>query len=175
LKGDIHFLNYILRSYELRNRTRPWWAPIGEQRFIDLVESGFYSECRFFRVVPNFVVQIGINGDPNIQGRWRGKSLVDDPVKHTNARGTISFATSGKNTRSTQIFINTSMKGNAFLDKQGFAPFAEVVEGMEIVDRINAQYRQEPGQAMIQKEGNAYLLSKFPTLSYIEEMKIISS
>ena len=79
MKGDIHFLNYILRSYELRNRTRPWWAPIGEQRFIDLVESGFYSECRFFRVVPNFVVQIGINGKHQL-------SVIFSYILHTDTK-----------------------------------------------------------------------------------------
>lgn len=123
--------------------TRPSWAPIGVAHLHELMEANFYAQCRFFRVIPNFMVQFGIAADPNTQKEWRQKVLKDDPVKQTNARGTVSFATSGKNTRTTQLFINTKAAGNAYLDKEGFAPVAVVVEGMEVVDKIYAEYRRE--------------------------------
>src|SRR5205823_1914313 len=111
------------------------WAPKGADRFYNLVKYGFFDGTRFFRVVPNFMVQFGINGDPTVQAPWRAANLTDDPRTQSNRRGTISFATAGPNTRTTQVFIN--FKDNAGLDRQGFAPFGEVVSGMEAVDKIN--------------------------------------
>jgi cyclophilin family peptidyl-prolyl cis-trans isomerase len=108
-------------------RTKPSWAPLGVEQFHKLMDANFFDECRFFRVVNNFIVQFGINGDPNVQKQYRGKPIKDDPVETTNARGTLTFATSGPNTRTTQLFINTHEGGNAFLDKQGFSPIAEVI------------------------------------------------
>jgi len=92
-----------------------------------LTKDQFWTGCRFFRVIPNFIVQFGIHGDPNVQSKWRGKDIKDDVVKKTNARGTVTFATSGPNTRTTQIFISTKESGNAFLDTQGFSPVGEVI------------------------------------------------
>jgi peptidyl-prolyl cis-trans isomerase A (cyclophilin A) len=94
-----------------------------------LTDIGFWDDCRFFRVLPGFVVQFGINGSPDVQTKWRSASLPDDPVKVTNARGTVVFATAGPNSRTTQLFINTRAQGNAFLDGQGFAPIGRVIEG----------------------------------------------
>mmetsp|Transcript_31801 Transcript_31801/g.46902 ORF Transcript_31801/g.46902 Transcript_31801/m.46902 type:complete len:246 (+) Transcript_31801:298-1035(+) len=156
-------------------RTRPSWAPLGVMQFHELVDSGFFDGCRFFRVLPNFVVQVGINGDPSVQSKWRKKIIKDDPVATTNSRGTLTFATSGPNTRTSQIFINTNKKGNAFLDKQGFSPFAEVISGIESVDLINDEYKEKPNQGMIQNKGNSYLLENFPNLSYIQHVKESSS
>ena len=151
--------------------TRPAWAPIGAAHFHELVATGFYNEARFFRVVDNFIVQFGIAGDPKVQEKWDDDVLEDDPVHKTNARGTITYATAGPNTRTTQLFVNTRHNGNAFLDKQGFAPFAEIVEGMEFIDAIDNEYGEEPDQDAIERNGNEYLNQHFPHLSYIVTLK----
>ena len=161
------------RTGIIKIQTHPDWAPIGVERFHELVETGFWKNCKIFRVVPNFMSQLGINGDPQVQKQWRNKVLKDDPVKTTNARGRVTFATSGPNSRTTQIFINTNTKGNAFLDKQGFSPFAEVVEGMDIVDRIYDGDREKPNQVSIQNLGNVYLDKEFPRLSYFSDAKFV--
>lgn len=147
------------------------WAPIGAAHFHDLVTNHFYNDCRFFRVVDNFVVQFGINGDPAVQRKWRNDVLKDDPVKETNAYGTLTYATSGPNTRTVQLFINTSKRGNGRLDAQGFAPFGRIVSGMEHVARINNEYREKPNQGKIQNQGNDYLNREFPRLSYIASVR----
>lgn len=148
------------------------WAPKGADRFYNLVKNGFFDDTRFFRVVPNFMVQWGISGTPTIQAVWRNAQISDDPVKESNKRGFITFATAGANTRTTQVFIN--FKDNTFLDKQGFAPFGQVVEGMDVVSKINSQYREEPNQSMIQNQGNAYLNKDFPKLDYVKKATIVS-
>ena len=147
------------------------WAPKGADRFGELVASGFYDGARFFRVVPGFVVQFGLSGDPKLNARWKHENLRDDPVYMTNRRGTLSFATAGPDTRTTQVFIN--LADNQGLDSRGFAPFGEVVKGMDVVDRINAEYGQAPDQDRIEKEGNAYLKKEFPRLDYIEKAEIL--
>lgn len=140
-----------------------------------LTEIGFWDDCRIFRVIPGFICQFGINGDPSVQSTWRGQNLKDDPVKVTNARGTVVFATAGPNSRTTQIFINTREQGNAFLDNQGFSPIGKVIEGMDVVDKMYAGYGEGapsgkgPNQAKIQREGNLYLKESFPKLSYFKK------
>jgi peptidyl-prolyl cis-trans isomerase A (cyclophilin A) len=146
------------------------WAPLGADRFYNLVKNGFYDDGRFFRVVPNFMVQFGINGTPSVATIWRNQTLADDPVKESNKRGYITFATAGPNSRTTQVFIN--FKDNGGLDKQGFAPFGEVIQGMDVVDKINAQYREQPQQGRIQTEGNAYLNQEFSKLDYVKKATI---
>lgn len=146
------------------------WAPKGADRFYNLVKNGFYDGCRFFRVVPHFMVQFGINGNPAVQTHWADANISDDPVKESNTRGTISFATRGPNTRTTQVFINFG--GNGSLDRQGFAPFGRVVSGMDVVDKINAQYGEQPNQGQMQAKGNAYLNSAFPKLDYVKSAAI---
>ena len=146
------------------------WAPKGADRFYNLVKNGYYNDCRFFRVVPNFMVQFGINGDPKLAPIWKAATLTDDPVKESNKRGYITFATAGPNSRTTQLFIN--YKDNASLDRQGFAPFGQVISGMDVVDKINPQYREQPNQGRIQAEGNAYLAQAFPKLDYIKKATI---
>ena len=148
------------------------WAPKGADRFYNLVKNGFFDECRFFRVVPNFMVQFGINGDPEVQSHWRGAgaNLSDDPVKQSNKKGYVTFATGGPNTRTTQVFIN--FKDNAFLDGQGFSPFGEVTSGMDVVEKINDQYGEKPNQGSIQQQGNTYLKASFPKLDYVKHATI---
>jgi peptidyl-prolyl cis-trans isomerase A (cyclophilin A) len=147
------------------------WAPLAADRFYNLVKNGFYDDIRFFRVVPNFMVQFGMHGNPAIGKAWSGTSLKDEPTKQTNKRGYITFArTSAPNSRGTQVFIN--YKDNGFLDKQGFAPFGEVVQGMDIVEKINAMYGEKPDQSQITSAGNVYLNKEFPKLDYIKTATI---
>ncbi|MEZ6033736.1 MAG: peptidylprolyl isomerase [Planctomycetaceae bacterium] len=150
------------------------WAPNGADRFYKLVESGFYDDCRFFRVLPGFMVQWGINGDPEIQKNWVQATIKDDPVLKSNKRGLITYAKSGQpNSRTSQIFINYG--DNSRLDRDGFAPFGEVIDGMDVVDAINAQYREQPQQRLIQSSGNKYLNQKFPKLDYIKQATLVPS
>jgi peptidyl-prolyl cis-trans isomerase A (cyclophilin A) len=146
------------------------WAPKGADRFYNLVKNGYFNGNRFFRVVPNFMVQFGIHGDPAINNVWREANIADDPVTQSNKRGYVTFATRGPNTRTTQLFIN--FKDNGGLDRQGFSPFGQVVSGMEAVDKINAAYGEQPDQGRIQTEGNAYLNKAFPKLDYIKTATI---
>ncbi len=146
------------------------WAPNGADRFYELVKSGFFDENRFFRVVPKFVVQWGIQGDPAVQAKWRDKTIPDDAVMQSNQTGTITFATSGPNTRTTQLFIN--LKDNPSLDGQGFAPFGQVISGLNVVENLYSGYGEMPDQNQIQTQGNAYLKNQFPMLDYIETAKI---
>ena len=146
------------------------WAPNGADRFYNLVKNGYYDNVRFFRGISDFMVQFGINGDPRTQAPWREAKINDDPVKQSNVRGTITFATSGANSRTTQVFIN--YVNNARLDGSGFSPFGRVVSGMENVDKINNEYRESPNQGRIQMEGNAYLNKEFPRLDFVKKATI---
>lgn len=146
------------------------WAPNGADRFYNLVKNGFFDDSKFFRVVPDFMVQFGIYGDPAIQKGWANANIQDDPVKQSNKKGYITFATRGPNTRTSQVFIN--LKANGFLDSQGFAPFGEVITGMDVVGKITSQYGEKPEQPMIQSGGNAYLNKNFPKLDGIKKATI---
>ncbi len=149
----------------------PDWAPLGASRFRELVEAKFFDECRFFRVVPNFVVQFGINGDPEEHQKW-STPISDDPVTQSNLRGTLTFATSGRNTRTSQLFIN--LKNNAgSLDGQGFSPFGKVVSGMEHIDAITSEYGERPQQPLIERQGNEYLKRDFPNLDYVKTARVV--
>ena len=147
------------------------WAPLGADRFYNLVKNGFFDNARFFRVVPNFMVQFGMNGDPAVTAAWQGATLKDEPTKETNKKGYVTFAKTGApNSRGTQVFIN--FKDNGFLDSQGFAPFGQVVSGMDVAEKITSQYGESPNQVRITAEGNAYLTKEFPKLDYIRKATI---
>ncbi len=153
-------------------------APLGADRFYNLVQSGYFTGVEFFRVVPGFMCQFGIHGDPAVSAKWNQANIADDPVKGSNTRGTITFATAGPNTRTTQLFINFG--DNAGLDSQGFAPFGKVTDGMGVVDKIDGEYGDGPpsgtgpDQGRIQAEGNAYLKKDFPNLDYIKSATIVA-
>lgn len=147
------------------------WAPLGADRFHELVTSGYFNGCAFFRVVPGFVVQFGLAADPKVTAKWVESRLKDDPVTQTNSRGRLTFATAGPNTRTTQLFFN--LGNNATLDEMGFSPFGEVVAGMDVVDKINKEYGEKPRQDLITSQGAEYLSKEFPKLDLIKSAKII--
>jgi peptidyl-prolyl cis-trans isomerase A (cyclophilin A) len=152
------------------------WAPIGAQRFYELAQTGFFDKARFFRVITGFMVQFGINADPKISATRENDIISDDPVKQSNNKGRITFATRGPNSRTTQVFIN--LADNPNLDGQGFAPFGEVVSGMDVVQSLYAGYGEGapggngPSQPLIQAQGNEYLQKDFPLLDYIKKTSV---
>jgi peptidyl-prolyl cis-trans isomerase A (cyclophilin A) len=152
-------------------------APNGADRFYNLVRSGYFKDVAFFRVVPGFMSQFGIHGDPAVSAKWRDASIADDMVKGSNTRGTITFATAGPNTRTTQLFINFG--DNSRLDASGFSPFGKVIEGLDVVDKLNgeygdgAPYGRGPDQGRIQGEGNVFLKKDFPNLDYINSAIVV--
>jgi len=153
------------------------WAPNGADRFYNLVKNGYFDGVKFFRVVSGFMVQFGINGDPALNKVWREARIQDDPVTQSNKRGYITFATSGPNSRTTQLFIN--FVDNVRLDQMGFSPFGQVVDGMDVVDKINPEYGEGaprgrgPDQGRIQSEGNAYLEKDFANLDGVKKATIV--
>jgi peptidyl-prolyl cis-trans isomerase A (cyclophilin A) len=152
------------------------WAPNGADRFYNLVKNGFYDNVRFFRVISGFMVQFGIHGDPSVSAPWRDAKIADDPVKQSNKRGTITYAMAGPNTRTSQVFINFA--DNANLDQSGFSPFGRVISGMDVVDKLNAEYGEGaprgrgPDQGRMQMEGNAYLSRDFGRLDFVRKATI---
>ena len=152
------------------------WAPLGADRFYNLVKNGYYDDCRFFRVIDGFMAQIGMNGTPAIQSAWTSARLPDDPVKQSNKKGFVTFAHAGPNSRTTQFFINYG--DNASLDKQGFPPFGQVTSGMDVVEKLYSGYGdgpprgRGPSQGQITAEGNAYLTKDFPKLDYVKKATI---
>jgi peptidyl-prolyl cis-trans isomerase A (cyclophilin A) len=153
------------------------WAPHGADRFYNLVRVGYFDDVAFFRVIENFMVQFGINGDPAVNQVWREARIPDDPVSQSNKRGMLTFATAGPDTRTTQLFIN--FRDNAGLDRQGFAPFGRVVEGLTVVDSLYSGYGEGapggmgPEQGRAQAEGNAYLKSRFPKLDFVKSARVV--
>jgi peptidyl-prolyl cis-trans isomerase A (cyclophilin A) len=153
------------------------WAPLGVDRFYNLVKNGYYDGVCFFRVISGFMAQFGIHGDPKVSAAWRQERIQDDPVKQSNKRGYLSYAMAGPHTRTTQLFINYA--DNSRLDQMGFAPIGRVVEGMDVVDRLYGGYGEGtpqgkgPHQGRLQTEGRAYLAKDFPQLDCIKSATII--
>ena len=153
------------------------WAPRGADRFFGLVKAGYYDDVAFFRVIENFMVQFGIHGDPAVNAVWREARIPDDPATQSNKRGTVTYATAGPGTRTTQLFIN--FRDNVGLDGQGFAPFGHVVEGLSVVDSLYSGYGEGaprgagPDQGRSQDEGNRYLRSAFPKLDFVKSARVV--
>lgn len=153
------------------------WSPLGADRFYNLTKNGFYNGASFYRVLPGFVVQFGFSPKPEISKVWDTAILKDDPVSQSNKRGTLSFATAGPNTRTTQVFIN--LADNTPLNARGFSPFGEVIEGMDIVEQLYSGYGEGtpqgrgPSQERIAAEGKAYLDRDFPNLDSIKSAAVL--
>lgn len=154
------------------------WAPHGCDRFYNLVRAGFFDNSRFFRVRPGFIAQFGLPGDPAIAAAWKDQTMADDPVRQSNTRGSIAYAMTGPGTRTTQLYINLS--DNSRLDPDGFAPIGKVVEGMDVADRLYAEYGEDAGggmrggkQGKLFESGNAYLDREFPSLDKLIRATIV--
>jgi peptidyl-prolyl cis-trans isomerase A (cyclophilin A) len=148
------------------------WAPRGADRFYNLIVNGFFTDASFFRIVSGFIVQFGIPAKPSVAAVWQRANIADDPVKQTNRKGTVVFATAGKNTRTTQLFIN--LGNNYDLDMMGFAPIGKVVEGMDVVQKLYSGYGEGPDQQKIQIQGKDYLDKKYPKLDSIKSAMVIT-
>lgn len=174
---DVYKVNLETTKGDIVIQVKRTWAPLGADRFYNLVRNGYYDECRFFRVLPTFMAQIGIHGDPRVSSVWRAARIKDDIVKKSNTRGRLSYATAGPDSRTTQFFINYKDNSGS-LDRQGFSPFGEVIEGMDVVDDLHSGYGEcapngnGPSQQLAQTQGNAYLMAKFPNLDYVVKATI---
>lgn len=147
------------------------WAPVGADRFYNLVKIGAFDDIAFFRVLTGFMAQTGLHGDPAVSAAWRNANIQDDPVTQSNTRGMVTFAKTGMpNSRVQQFFINFG--NNARLDSMGFAPFGRVRD-MTVADQINSETGERPNQAQIQSQGNTYLRQQFPNLTYITTATIL--
>jgi len=153
------------------------WAPHGVDRFHELVRMRYFDDGRFFRVLQGFIAQFGVHRDFNIHEKWRQFFIVDDPPKEKNLRGTLAFAMSGPSTRSTEIFIN--LADNAALDQQGFVPFAKIVEGQDVPDKLYSGYGElrpegkEIDAGRLEGETNEYLVPRFPKMDYINRARFV--
>jgi cyclophilin family peptidyl-prolyl cis-trans isomerase len=147
------------------------WSPHGADRFYELAASGFFDDQRFFRVLSGYIAQFGASGTRETNELWEGKKIPDDPRVESNARGTVSFASDGPDTRTHQLFVN--LKDNPKLDAQGFVPIGRVVDGLGVVDSLNDDYGESPKYHLIATLGNSYLRRMFPKLDYIKTARIV--
>jgi len=149
------------------------WSPLGADRMYNFAKIGYFDGTAFFRVIPGFMGQIGIHGDPAVSAKWRDARIMDDPkIGKSNQPGTVTFATCGPNCRSTQIFFNTG--DNAGLDGQGFTPFGKIIEGADVPAKLNGEYGGSAvDQASLQYQGNAYIKANFPNVDYIKTARLV--
>ena len=174
---DVFNVKFVTTKGDFTLRVTRAWAPLGADRFYNLVKHHFYDDASFFRVLDGFVVQFGISAYPQVAAAWREAKIQDDPVKQSNKRGTITFATGGPNTRTTQVFIN--LGENARLDSSGFSPFGQVTEGMLTVVKLYGGYGEGapsgngPDQGKIEKLGKAYLDKGWPKLDSVKTAAIV--
>ena len=172
---DTYVVKFVTTRGDFTVTVNRAWAPLGADRFYNLVKHHFYDNAVVFRAVPNFVTQFGISSYPPVNAAWKKTEIKDDPVSQTNKKGTIVFATAGPNTRTTQVFIN--LKDNTPLDRTGFAPFGTLdADGMKVVEMFYDQYGDNAGidQEQIEKTGKPYLDKSFPKLDVIKSATIIS-
>jgi cyclophilin family peptidyl-prolyl cis-trans isomerase len=153
------------------------WAPVGADRFYNLIRSGFYDDSRLSRVVDGWIVQWGIPGDPQVGAVWRTRGMPDDSVRQSNVRGTFAYAMTGPGERTTQVYI--SLRDNSRQDAQGFAPLGRVAAGMDVVDRLHSGYGEGSGGGMragkqgpLFEGGNAYIDQNYPLLDKIIRARI---
>ncbi len=152
-------------------RVRREWAPNGADRFYNLAKHGYYNQNRFFRVIPNFMAQVGLHGDPAIAAAWKDETIPSDRPLLSNTRGRVTFAKGTlASSRTTQFFINYG--NNSRLDIDGFAPFGEVITSMVMVERIYSEYGEGPDQGLLLAQGNQLLLRYFPRMDFIRTITI---
>jgi peptidyl-prolyl cis-trans isomerase A (cyclophilin A) len=168
---DVYDVQFTTSKGDFVVRVTRAWAPIGSDRFYNLVSYGYFADAAFFRVVPNFIIQFGLSADAAVNSAWRNAHIKDDPVTQSNKPGYVTFATAGPHTRTTQLFINFG--NNAFLDGQGFAPFGQVTSGMDVVKKLHSGYGEKPDQGAITTQGKAYLDKNFPNLDTIKSATVI--
>jgi peptidyl-prolyl cis-trans isomerase A (cyclophilin A) len=167
---DVYEVKFVTTKGDFTVQVNRAWAPLGADRFYNLVKHGFFTGAPFFRVVPGFIIQFGLTPDPAVNRAWQGANFKDDPVTQSNKPGYLTFATAGPNTRTTQLFINFG--NNTFLDSQGFAPFGQVTDGMDVVKNLYSGYGEQPDQGAIGSQGKAYIEKNFPNIDSIKSATV---
>lgn len=168
---DVYKVRFETTKGDFIVEGRKAWAPLGAERFYQLCREGYFNNTAFFRVVPGFVVQFGLAADPAVTAQWSTQEMKDDPVKESNKAGTVTFASRGPNTRTTQVFINFA--DNARLDGMGFQVFGKVIQGMDVVNKITAEYGERPRQDLITSQGDEYISKFFPNIDKIKNVSLI--
>ena len=168
---DVYDVKFTTTKGDFVVQVNRAWAPIGADRFYNLVKHGFFTGAPFFRVVQGFIIQFGLTPDPAVNRAWQNANIKDDPVTQSNKPGYLTFATAGPNTRTTQLFINFG--NNTFLDNQGFAPFGQVTSGMDVVKNLYSGYGESPNQGAITSQGKAYIEKNFPKIDSIVSATIV--
>jgi peptidyl-prolyl cis-trans isomerase A (cyclophilin A) len=170
-------VKFVTTAGEFTMKVTRAWAPLGADRFYNLVRHHFYDGASFFRVLPGFMAQFGISAFPEVSKVWEHANIKDDPIVQSNHRGFVSFATAGPNTRTTQVFINYG--NNEALDRSGFTAFAVVTDGMEVVDKLYNGYGEGapdghgPDQGLVSSRGRTYLEKSFPKLDSIRSATLV--